>query len=177
MNVSIRNMLSAALIMLGLSTPAQASPAVGQAAPDFRLQDQNGKWHTLGDFRGTWVALYFYPKDDTPGCTKEGCAFGDIIFAFEKIGATFLGVSLDDVASHEAFAEKYSLPFTLLADTDGKTAEEYGVLNSMAGMKFAKRQSFIIDPDGRVAKHYEKVNAEKHSEEELSDLQQLMPQD
>jgi len=167
-------MLSAALITFSLPVTAGAGPEIGGAAPDFRLQDQDGKWHSLEQYRGKWVALYFYPKDDTPGCTKEACAFRDNIFAFDEIGATIIGVSLDDTASHKEFAEKYSLPFTILSDADGSTAEAYGVLKSMGTFRFAERQSFIIDPDGTVRKHYPKVDAEKHSEEVLADLKQIM---
>ncbi len=167
-------MLSAALITFSLPVTAGAGPEIGEAAPDFRLQDQDGKWHSLEQYRGKWVALYFYPKDDTPGCTKEACAFRDNIFAFDEIGATIIGVSLDDTASHKEFAEKYSLPFTILSDVDGSTAEAYGVLKSMGTFRFAERQSFIIDPDGTVRKHYPKVDAEKHSEEVLADLKQIM---
>ena len=162
------------LVGATLSASAQAEPIEGAPAPDFRLRDQAGEWHSLEQYRGQWVALYFYPKDDTPGCTKEACAFRDNIFAFEEIGATILGVSLDDVESHAKFAEKYSLPFSLLADIDGSTAEAYGVLTNMAGFKMAKRQSFLIDPDGKVAKHYRKVNAEKHSDEVLADLKEII---
>ena len=162
------------LVICGLTTGARAEISVGEPAPDFRLQDQKGEWHTLEAHRGSWIALYFYPKDDTPGCTKEACAFRDNIFAFEEIGATILGVSLDSVESHEAFAEKYSLPFSLLADTEGTAAEAYGVIGSFAGMRIAKRQSFLIDPEGRIVKHYEKVNPEPHSEEVLADLRELI---
>jgi peroxiredoxin Q/BCP len=162
------------LITLGLATPAMAGVAVGAAAPLFRLQDQKGDWHSLEQYSGKWVVLYFYPKDDTPGCTKEACAFRDNIFAFEDIGAVILGVSLDDVESHQAFAEKYSLPFSLLSDADATTATDYGVLKKMGPFTFAKRQSFVIDPAGNIAQHYEKVDAENHSAEVLADLQGLM---
>jgi peroxiredoxin Q/BCP len=165
------------MIFAGSGSSAQTAVAVGDAAPDFRLQDQNGQWHTLEQYRGTWVALYFYPKDDTPGCTTEACAFRDNIFAFEEIGATIVGVSLDTVASHEAFAEKYSLPFSLLADADGNTAKAYGVLKSLGTFRFAKRQSFLISPDGNIARRYEKVNPDVHSEEVLADLKSLMSAD
>ena len=168
-----RGIIGSILVLLGF-TASGGEVRVGDAAPAFRLQDQHGQWHTLEDYSGRWVALYFYPKDDTPGCTKEACAFRDNIFAFEDIGATVLGVSVDDVSSHKAFAEKYSLPFSILADPDTTTARAYGVLKSMAGFKFAQRQSFIIDPHGNIARHYEKVNAEKHSEEVLADLRELM---
>jgi peroxiredoxin Q/BCP len=147
---------------------------VGEAAPNFRLQDQNGEWHTLEQYRGQWVALYFYPKDDTPGCTKEACAFRDNIFAFENLGATILGISLDDVDSHKEFAEKYSLPFSILADTNKEAATQYGVYTQIGTFEMAKRESFVIDPHGQIAKHYSKVNAETHSEEVLADLELLI---
>ena len=120
------------------------------------------------------MALYFYPKADTPGCTTEACNFRDNIFAFREMGAEIVGVSLDDVEDQKAFAEKYSLPFTLLADTDGETAEAYGVLRNFGVMKLASRQSFLIDPEGRIAKHYEKVDPDTHSAEAIADLKALM---
>jgi thioredoxin-dependent peroxiredoxin len=169
----IRRMLTTILISLSLTTPTLAEIAVGEAAPPFRLQDQKGSWHSLEQYHGQWVVLYFYPKDDTPGCTKEACAFRDNIFAFEDIGAVILGVSLDDVASHQAFAQKYSLPFSLLSDADTTTAVNYGVLKKMGPFTYAKRQSFIIDPAGNIARHYETVNAESHSVKVLADLKEL----
>lgn len=169
----LKTLASALLAGVAGAGPASAEVAVNAMAADFRLQDQNGQWHTLEQHRGRWIALYFYPKDDTPGCTKEACSFRDSIVAFDEIGAVVLGVSLDDVQSHEKFAQKYSLPFPLLADTDGKVAEQYGVLGNMAGLKLAKRQTFLIDPEGRVVKHYGKVDPEKHSAEVLADLKAL----
>ena len=148
----------------------EPSVAIGSDAPDFRLVDQNGDWHELDDYRGGWLAIYFYPKDDTPGCTAEACAFRDNIFAFRKIGAKIVGISVDDAASHKAFAEKYGLPFSLLADTNGETASRYGVLSNRS---MAKRQTFLIDPSGRIAKHYDRVDADTHSEEVLADLKEL----
>ena len=164
--------IAAALILsLSVATGNTGTKvAVSDQAPDFRLRDQHGDWHTLSDYRGKWVALYFYPKDDTPGCTTEACSFRDNIFAFRKIGAEIVGVSLDDSASHKEFAEKYSLPFTLLADTDGDAARSYGVLSKLG---YARRETFLIDPNGAVAKHYAKVDPETHSEEILADLKQL----
>jgi peroxiredoxin Q/BCP len=163
------------LLLLALAgTTAQAQPQVGESAPDFRLQDQGGEWHTLDDYRGRWVTLYFYPKDDTPGCTTEACAFRDNIFAFDRIGAVVLGVSLDDVASHAEFAEKYSLPFSLLSDANAATARAYGVLSSMGSFRMAKRETFLIDPQGNIAKHYATVSPARHSEEVLGDLEALM---
>lgn len=147
--------------------------AVGEPAPDFELRDQDGQLHAIEDYRGKWVALYFYPKDDTPGCTTEACEFRDNIFAFRRMNCQILGVSLDDEASHKAFAEKHGLPFPLLADTQGVAADAYGVKSRMFGMTLAKRQTFLIDPDGFVAKHYEKVDPDTHSGEILADLEKL----
>lgn len=171
---TIGRILTTVLVSLGLASPALAGVTVGDTAPSFRLQDQKSKWHSLDEYQGRWIVLYFYPKDDTPGCTKEACAFRDNIFAFEDIGAVILGVSLDDVKSHEAFAEKYSLPFSLLSDADAQIATQYGVLRKVGPMKFAKRQSFIIDPEGNIARHYEKVDAQEHSAQVLADLKTLV---
>ena len=164
-----------AFLTFGLLTGSGASAGsdpvpVGAAPPDFRLQDQNGKWHTLADHRGKWIALYFYPKDQTPGCTKEACSFRDNFFAFEKLGALVLGVSLDDVKSHEEFAKKHSLPFPLLADPDGTVAKQFGVYRNLGIMKIASRQSFLIDPEGKLVKHYEKVDPAGHTAEILAEL-------
>jgi peroxiredoxin Q/BCP len=156
-----------------LNSARASQPTAGQEAPAFRLQDQDGNWLALGDLRGSWVAVYFYPKADTPGCTKEACEFRDNIFAFKEIGATVIGVSIDAIRDQKAFAEKYSLPFPLLADIDGKTAEAYGVLRNLGVMKIASRQSFLIGPDGKIAKHYDKVDPKTHSKEVLADLQAL----
>ncbi len=151
-----------------------ATPEIGSPAPAFRLQDQAGDWHELKDYRGRWVVLYFYPKDNTPGCTTQACEFRDNIFAFNKLGAVILGVSVDDVASHRQFAQDHSLPFTLLADSSKQTAQSYGVLRSALGlMEIASRETFIIDPDGRVAKHYASVDPKGHSQTVLADLKGL----
>jgi len=151
-----------------------ATPEVGSPAPAFRLQDQAGAWHELKDYRGKWVVLYFYPKDDTPGCTTQACEFRDNIFAFNKLGAVILGISVDDVASHKQFADEHSLPFTLLADSTKQTATTYGVLRSALGlMEIASRETFIIDPQGRIAKHYASVDPKGHSQLVLADLKVL----
>jgi len=165
--------LAALLTALGFSGGAQAQVAAGDMAPEFHLQDQNGQWHTLAQHRGQWIVLYFYPKDQTPGCTKEACSFRDNIFAFEEIGAVILGVSLDDVKSHEEFAKKYSLPFPLLADSDSSVAKRYNVLRNLLVMKIASRQSFLIGPDGKIVKHYESVDPKTHTAEVLADLRAL----
>lgn len=165
--------LAIALSLLAL--PALAGkPASGDSAPAFRLQDQNGQWHTLDDYEGRWVVMYFYPKDDTPGCTTEACAFRDDIFKFRKMDVALLGLSLDDVASHAEFAEKYHLPFPLLADTSTKVAKRYGVLRKFGPIKVANRETFVIDPEGRIARHYAEVDPEVHSQQVLDDLALLM---
>ena len=167
------SLLFAALLAVALPAFAEA-PAVGSAAPPFKLQDQNGQWHSLSDYKGKWVVLYFYPKDDTPGCTTEACAFRDNIFAFDKAGAVVLGVSVDDVGDHKAFAEKHSLPFTLLADPTKAVTKKYGVLKTYMGMmEMAQRETFIIDPQGRIAKRYETVDPDGHSKVVLDDLKAL----
>jgi len=150
-----------------------AGPAVGQPAPDFRLQDQKGDWHTLAGERGKWTVLYFYPKDFTPGCTTEVCTFRDDIIALRKAGADVFGVSLDDVKSHAEFAEKYHVPFRLLSDADQSTAKAYGVLTSKLGMHYARRETFLIDPDGKVAKRYKDVDPKENSRQVLADLAAL----
>ena len=149
------------------------SLVTGQAAPDFNLVDQNGENHSLANYRGQWVILYFYPKDDTPGCTKEACAFRDEYKAITAKNSQVLGVSVDDQASHEKFAEKYSLPFPLLVDADGAVAKQYGSLRSLGFIKFAKRHTFIIDPEGNIAVIYRDVDPNNHSQEILADLDKL----
>jgi thioredoxin-dependent peroxiredoxin len=151
-----------------------ATPDAGSPAPAFRLQDQAGAWHELTEYRGKWLVLYFYPKDDTPGCTTQACEFRDNIFAFNKLGAVILGISVDDVASHKQFAEEHGLPFTLLADSTKETTKTYGVLRSVLGlMEIARRETFIIDPQGRIAKHYSSVDPKGHSQMVLADLKAL----
>ena len=152
-------------------------PAVGSVAPGFELMDQNSEMHTLDSYRGKWLAMYFYPRDDTPGCTTEACSFRDNIFAFQAIGANVVGISVDDVKSHKKFSDKYKLPFTILADESGETSKAYGVLRDFKLMKIASRQSFIIGPDGKIAKHYEKVDPDTHTQEVLADLKELMAGD
>jgi peroxiredoxin Q/BCP len=165
-------LLTAFLLLVGIA--AAATPEVGAPAPDFRLQDQAGRWHSLSDYRGKWVALYFYPKDGTPGCTTEACEFRDNVFAFDKEGAVILGISVDDVDSHKNFVKEHGLPFTLLADSDKKVTKQYGVLKTYMGvMEMARRDTFLIDPQGKIAKHYESVDPEGHSKLVLEDIRQL----
>jgi peroxiredoxin Q/BCP len=154
---------------------AQDAPKVGDPAPAFRLQDQHGKWHSLEDYRGKWLVVYFYPKDNTPGCTTEACDLRDNIFAYRDLGAVILGISVDDVASHKSFSEEHGLPFTILADPDKQVTTRYGVLTKFLGMmELARRDTFIIDPQGRIAKHYMKVDPSTHSAMVLADLKQLV---
>lgn len=149
---------------------------IGEPAPDFELKDQDGQLHSIEDYRGKWVTLYFYPKDGTPGCTTEACEFRDNIFAFDRMDCQILGVSLDDQESHKEFAEKHGLPFPLLADTKGTTAGAYGVKTRLMGLTLAKRQTFLIDPQGNVAKHYADVDPDTHSKQVLADLEILQTQ-
>lgn len=152
---------------------ANEQVTTGNAAPEFELSDQNGQLHSLEDYRDQWVVLYFYPKDETPGCTTEACEFRDNIFAYKDLNAQILGVSLDDAESHKAFAENHGLPFPLLADVEGTTSTAYGVKTRMFGMTVAKRQTFLIGPDGVIAKHYETVKPAEHSDQVLADLREL----
>ena len=144
---------------------------VGQPAPDFSLPDQNGKTRTLADFRGKWLALYFYVKDDTPGCTEQACKFRDDIHELADLGAQVVGVSVDDTASHANFAKKYNLPFPLLADSKGETAARYDSLRGDGSL--AKRNSFLIDPQGRIAKVYLSASTSRNSAEIIEDLKKL----
>lgn len=162
-----------AILALAAVALADDQPAVGQLAPDFELPDQEGQLHSLEDYRDSWVVLYFYPKDGTPGCTTEACEFRDNIFAYRKLDAQIIGVSLDDVESHSKFAENHNLPFPLLADTEGAVAEAYGVKTRKFGFSMANRETFIIDPDGNIAKHYADVDPGSHSAEVLGDLEAL----
>jgi peroxiredoxin Q/BCP len=159
--------------VIGFGTARAAALAVGDPAPDFSLRDQHGERHRLEDYRGRWLVLYFYPKDDTPGCTTEACEFRDDIYLLKQMRVSVVGVSLDDVKSHREFAEKYHLPFTLLSDAGGEVARRYGALTSLGFIKFARRHTFIIDPAGKIVKIYRSVNPGRHSDEVIADLRAL----
>jgi len=165
-------------------------PEAGAVAPQFSLVDQNGKTHKLADYKGKWVVVYFYPKDQTPGCTTQACQFTENVFAFRKAGAQILGVSVDDANSHKAFEaalsknakisgenqkliEEHGLPFPLLADSTFATAKSYGVLIQRGTATMASRDTFLIDPNGKVAKHYSVTpdKLEGHSTELLADIE------
>jgi thioredoxin-dependent peroxiredoxin len=172
-------LLIIALFTLGLVgyrsfSKSVAPPVAGNDAPNFSLPDANEKMHQLAEYSKQWLVLYFYPKDDTPGCTKEACHFRDDLAKLEKLGAKVVGVSVDDGQSHVAFARKYNLPFPLLSDKDGKVAEKYGALTNLGLVKMAKRYTFLIDPQGRIAKVYLNVDTSRHSQEIIDDLTKLM---
>ena len=154
-----------ALLSSGLTVAA--TPMPGDTAPAFELIDQNMQSQSLEQYSGNWVVLYFYPKDDTPGCTQEACNFRDDWARLQQMGVVVLGVSLDSVASHKAFAEKYHLPFPLLADLDGNTARAYGA----KALLWAKRYTFIINPAGIIAETYLKVDPATHANEVISALE------
>jgi len=146
---------------------------VGKAAPEFDIPDQHGVFHTLKEYQGKWLVLYFYPKDDTPGCTTEAQNFTTDYKTIQELGAVVVGASLDSIESHKAFADKYNIPFTLLADKDEIMSNAYGVVKNIPLMHYAKRQTFIINPQGIVAKFYEDVKASSHSQDVIRDLKKL----
>ena len=145
----------------------------GDDAPNFSLPDNQGRQVNLNDFKGKWVVLYFYPKDDTPGCTTEACHFRDDFKLLENLGAQVIGMSIDDSFSHKKFAEKYNLPFPLLSDASGEVASLYGALNNFLVIKLAKRYTYLINPHGKIAKIYLSVDTSKHSQEIIEDLKKL----
>lgn len=154
---------------------------INQKAPTFTLFDQDGNEHSLSDYKGKWVLLYFYPQDDTPGCTKEVCAIRDNFPDFNKLKLTPLGISVDPVESHKKFATKYKLPFTILSDESKGVVKKYGV---WAKKKFIGREymgtlrtSFLINTTGKIVKIYEKVKPELHASEVLEDMKTLLTPD
>lgn len=179
--LALRRILVTALIAATASVCVQAGetvsgPAEGASAPAFKLQDQAGAWHTLSEYKGKWVVLYFYPKDETSGCTTQACELRDNIFAFREANAVILGVSADDVDSHKKFAENHSLPFTILADPKKETIKTYGVLWSpVPGVELASRQTFLISPEGKIVKHWPKVDPKGHSEMVLAEIKAHAP--
>jgi peroxiredoxin Q/BCP len=156
---------------------APAGLKVGDKAPAFSLKNTEGKTVKLSDFKGKKVVLYFYPKDDTPGCTKEACAFRDDYAQLQKRGVVVLGVSADDQRSHQKFTEKYSLPFTLLSDPDHTMMEKYDawVEKNMYGRKYmgVARITYVIDEEGKIAHLFPKVKPETHSQDVLRVIDQM----
>ncbi|MEW7988989.1 MAG: peroxiredoxin [Candidatus Thiodiazotropha sp.] len=144
--------------------------AVGEPAPEFRLLDQHRTIHHLSQYRGRWLVLYFYPKDDTPGCRTEACGFQQDLGRLRGMGVELLGISTDAVSSHLQFADKFHLSFPLLADETGEVAASYGSLFKLGPLKFAKRHTFIVDPEGKVAAMFRKVDPDLHSDEVVEAL-------
>ena len=172
--MQLKSIITASVItvlLIASSSSSIAAPKIGDKAPNFSLQDQDNVTHTLSDYEGQWVVLYFYPKDDTPGCTTQACDFRDAVKRIIASKAMVFGLSLDSVASHKLFAEKYNLPFSLLADETGEVSELYDSLRNF--LKMAKRNTFIVDPKGNIAKIYLSVDPKTHSEMVLSDLSNL----
>ena len=151
---------------------------IGRKAPAFALQDQHGVVHNLKQYTGQWTLLYFYPKDDTPGCTKEACMIADVFKDFKRMKVNVLGVSKDSTKSHKKFAEKYQLPFTLLSDPTMEMMDKYGafVVKKMYGkeVRGTNRISYLIGRDGKIAKVYPDVDPATHALELLKDLKQIM---
>lgn len=148
----------------------QKSLTLEQAAPDFNLIDQHGNTHTLADFYGNWLVLYFYPRDDTPGCTKQACSFRDELEELADLGAQVIGISVDNIDSHSGFAQKFQLSFPLLADTSGEMAARYHSLINLGMIKFAKRNTFLINPQGKIARIYHSASAARNASDVKKDL-------
>jgi len=165
--------LIAAIFILPISLVCIADIEVGSKAPNFILSDQDNVQHQLSDYEGSWVILYFYPKDDTPGCTTQACDFRDAVKRIIASRSNVFGVSLDSVESHKRFADKNNLSFSLLSDETGIVAKAYDSLNNFMSLKSAKRNTFIIDPEGKIAKIYLSVKPNTHSQMVLNDLNQL----
>ena len=169
----------ATFVLCGLAITAMAAdqtqtqPAAGSAAPDFSLSTSDGSQVSLKDFKGKWVVLYFYPKDMTSGCTMEAKNFQRDLAQYDKIGAVILGVSVDSPDSHKEFCTKEGLKFKLLADPGGKVSAQYGSTMDYKGATMAARNTFLINPDGKIAKVYPGVKPAEHSEQVLKDLAEL----
>ena len=173
MKIFILISLAIAFYLFRVNVMAAPILKIGDDAPSFTLPDSQGNQINSNDFKGKWIVLYFYPKDDTPGCTAEACHFRDDFKSLEAIGAKVIGISIDDSFSHKKFAEKYNLPFPLLSDASGEVASRYGALNNFLVIKLAKRYTYLINPQGKIAKIYLSVDTSKHSQEIIDDLKGL----
>jgi peroxiredoxin Q/BCP len=165
-------LLLVASVVLWMLRPG-AQRLAGSAAPDFELTDQNGQTHRLSDYAGRWLVLYFYPRDDTPGCTQEACRFRDDIGILGDLNAAVVGVSVDGTRSHAGFARKYQLPFPLLSDPNGQTAAAYDSLLNLGFARFARRHTFIVAPDGHIVARFAKVDPASHAQEVAHTLRAL----
>jgi peroxiredoxin Q/BCP len=166
-------LFAVAVVFATVRASSQTLPAVGQIAPDFTLPSQDGSQISLASFRGKWVVLYFYPKDMTSGCTIEAHNFQRDLPLYEKQNAVILGVSVDTPDSHRQFCTKEGLTFRLLADPEHKAVDAYGSLGNFAGFKIANRNTFLIDPAGKIAKIWTKVEVQHHSEDVLAAIGEL----
>ena len=173
MRLSVIKSIFLLVVLLITSSSVLANLKVGDKAPNFILNDQNNEAHQLSDYEGRWVILYFYPKDDTPGCTTQACDFRDAVKRIIASRSVVFGLSLDSVESHKRFSDKNNLPFSLLSDEEGVAAKSYDSLNNFMGYKSAKRNTFIIDPDGFLSKIYLSVDPKTHSQMVLSELSLL----
>ena len=170
MRIKMRILLMLSILMMGLLWGKSLKIYPDQPAPDFALLDQDSSLRKLSDYQGNWVVVYFYPKDDTPGCTKEACGIRDDYTKFVEQEIVVLGISYDSPESHRAFIEKYNLPFTLLSDGDKSVSKLYDA----QGLLFADRKTFLIDPEGIIRKIYNKVDVTSHSIEILADITGLL---
>ena len=173
MRLSVIKPLFLLVLLLITSSSVLANLEVGDKAPNFILNDQNNEAHQLSDYEGRWVILYFYPKDDTPGCTTQACDFRDAVKRIIASRSVVFGLSLDSVESHKRFSDKNNLPFSLLSDEEGVAAKSYDSLNNFMGYKSAKRNTFIINPQGFLSKIYLSVDPKTHSQMVLNDLSLL----
>jgi peroxiredoxin Q/BCP len=168
----MKNSLLSMFLITG-AVAAESAPQVGQTAPDFTLPSQDGSKVSLHDFKGKWVVLYFYPKDGTPGCTIEAHNFQRDIAKFDQKKAVIVGVSVDDPKSHKEFCAKQGLTFKLVADTEKAVSKQYGSLTNILGFKMSTRNTFLVNPEGKIAKVWLDVSPGKHSGEVLEALNQL----
>ncbi|MDC0390750.1 peroxiredoxin [Candidatus Thioglobus sp.] len=160
-------------LLLFILSSSSSALSIGDYAPNFSLPDQNGEFKSLKQHRNNWVIIYFYPMDDTPGCTTEACSFRDATDHIIAKNAVIYGVSIDSVESHKKFSKKYTLPFSLLSDINGEVSKNYDSLGSFLTWKVAIRNTFIINPAGIIVKKYTDVNPKKHAQEVLKDLMTL----
>lgn len=174
MKIVLLLLLLALIATITARAYAEQGLSIGDVAPDFALSNQYGETVSLKTYQGKWLVLYFYPKNNTPGCTTEACSFRDNMTEFEKRGVQVVGISIDNQQAHANFANAHKLPFPLVADVDGKVAQAYGAMMDLWVMKFAKRYTFIINPSGHIAKIYQDVKPKQHTKQLIQDLDKLI---